>query len=77
MQKPSEKLGDDRERGKGGSKMSWLRCSRRDMAFTCKAGRSAGKGDVTRELSGNVGGVAWDFLPRYLLPWREHLSFLT
>lgn len=26
------------------------RCSRRDLAFTCKAGRSAGKGDVAREL---------------------------
>lgn len=39
------------------------RWSGRDLALTCKVGRSAGKGDAAKELSGNL--VQW--MGRYCL----------
>jgi len=50
VQKASGKLWDEREREKEGADGFVQRCSKRDLAFTCKAGRSAGKGSVAREL---------------------------
>lgn len=82
MQKPSEKLGDERERGKEGprwvgSQMQQERPGTYLQGWTKRWERGCSKGVLRECCAADVEVLLGIFLPGYLWPWRGHLSFLT